>query len=230
LDAKLASASWHQAMPPANGDLPMLEFAMVNGVSDANLVKEAFSEYFDIAQQILDMLHEMSTGEMRDMFPQEIPAIQLAKPESRDVNEGTVYFYTLPAEVGLDHQVAPNGGLSDQVMVTSLFPKTTARLLADTPLQGQGPLANYDRPLASAGQLEFAKLLEVIEPWVDYGFQLYMMIGVAQQPGAGPMGNIPQQIHDAFDVLKCFRGVSSVTYLEGNAMVTHAQWRFEDLE
>ena len=43
------------------------------------------------------------------------------------------------------------------------------------------------------------------------------------------MGGIPQQVHDVLDVLKCFRGVSSVTYLEGNAMVTHRQCRFQDL-
>ena len=74
LDAKSTSESWHVAMPPAESALPMLEIGMVNGVSDAGLVKEAFGEYFKIAQQIWDKLHELSVGELKDLFPQEIPA------------------------------------------------------------------------------------------------------------------------------------------------------------
>ncbi len=228
LDAKSTSESWHNAMPPAEGELPMLEFGMVNGVSDAALVKEGFAAYFDIFQQMLDKLHELSTGDMKDIFPQEIPAIQLAQPQAKEVGDATVYYYALPAESGLDAQLAPNAGLSSSVMVSSLLPRFTARLLADTPLQGQGPLANTDRPLASAGQLDFARLLQALEPWIDYGLQLGL--GMAEdQPGDGPLGGIPQQVHDVLDVLQCFRGVSSVTYLEGNAMVTHTQCRFQDL-
>ena len=174
LDAKSTSESWHNAMPPAESELPMLELAMVNGVSDAALVKEGFAAYFDILQQLLDKLHELSTGDMKDMFPQEIPAIQLAKPQTKVVGDATVYYYALPAESGLDAQLAPNAGLSNSVMVSSLLPRFTARLLADTPLQGQGPLASTDRPLASAGHLEFARLLEALEPWIDYGLQLGM--------------------------------------------------------
>ena len=230
LDAKSTSRSWHNALPPADDPLPMLELAMVNGVSDANLVKEAFGDYFNIVQQILDKLHELSTGEMRDVFPNEVPEIPLAKPLTKDVGAGTVYFYALPQETGLDDQIAPNGGLSDEVMVTSLLPQFTARLLANTPLQGQGPLANYNRPLAAAGKFEFARLLGAIEPWMDYGIELSGAFDASMQQDGNPMGNIPQQIHDALDVLKCFRGVSSVTYQEGGAMVTHAEWRFEDLQ
>ena len=57
-------------------------------------------------------------------------------------------------------------------MVTSLLPQFTARLLAETSLKGQGPLANYDRPLAAAAHLDFARLIEALEPWIDYGMTL----------------------------------------------------------
>ncbi|MHB8957566.1 MAG: hypothetical protein ACYC4U_31780 [Pirellulaceae bacterium] len=232
LDAKSTSVSWHIQMPPAEGELPMLELAMVNSVSDAGLVREAFASYFDILQQLLDKLHELSTGDMKDLFPQEVPAIELVKPQAntKAVENATVYYYVLPAESGLDAQLAPNAGLSESVMVSSLLPRFTARLLADTPLQGEGPLANYNRPLAAAGHLDMARLLEALEPWVDYGLQGGLgMSEDDEQPEGGPMGNIPQQVHDVFDVLKCFRGLSSVIYLEGNAMVTHTQRRYQDL-
>lgn len=229
LDAKLKSKAWHVMMPPPQEELPMLEMGVVMGVSDADKVKQGFSEYFEIAQEALDKLHELSTGDLRDVFPNPVPPIKLAKPATEDVEGGTVYYYALPAESGLDRNIAPNAGLSDTILASSLLPRFTARMLADTPLEGQGPLANVDRPLAAAFQLNFAELLTAIRPWVDYGLTLSMSVSTTQ-PGMDPMGNIPQQVHDVMEVLSCFRGVSGVTYQEGNAMVTHAQWRFEDLQ
>jgi hypothetical protein len=228
LDAKSTSDSWILLMPPSEDELPMLEVALVMGVSDARLVKEAFAEYFRITQQILDKLHELSTGDLSGSLP-EIPAVELARPQSRETNGGAVYYYAIPAEAGLDPQIAPNAGLSDQIMAMSLLPRYTARLLADSPLQGPGPLTNLQRPLASAGHLDFTRLVEAIEPWIDYGLQLSMDMGAEMDPAGGMFGNIPQQIHDVLDVIKCFRGVSSVTYQEENGIVTHALWRFEDL-
>ena len=107
---------------------------------------------------------------------------------------------------------------------SSLLPRFTARLMADTPLQGSGPLVDTQRPLAAAFHIDFADLLTALKPWVDYGMDLS---GGMEQ---SPMGNIKQQVHDVMDVLQCFRGVSAVTYAEGDAMVTHAQWRFQDLD
>ncbi len=228
LDAKSKSDSWHVAMPPAQGELPMFELGIVLGVSDVNLAKEGFAEYFDIVQEVLDKLHEASNGDMRDMFPNPIPPIKLAKPASKEVSGGTVYYYALPESSGLDKQLAPGGGLSDKVMVLSLLPRFTARLLSDTPLEATGPLANTDRPLAAAFQLNFASLLDAIAPWIDYGLAISMAVNFETQPN--PMGNIPQQVHDVVEVLKCFRTVSGVTYQEGKAIVTHSQWRFEDLQ
>jgi hypothetical protein len=166
---------------------------------------------------------------LKDAFPNEIPAIQLVPPQSKDVEDGSVYYYALPAESGLDAQLAPNAGLSNQFMVVSLLPQFTARLLAGTPLQGEGPLAQSDRPLATAGHLDFARLVDAIEPWIDYGLQVSMGFDPDGAAG-GPMGDVPQQVHDALQVIRCFRGLSRATYLESNSTVTHAQVRFADLE
>ncbi len=228
LDAKATSKQWHVAIPEADQPLPMLELAFVQGVSDAGQLKEAFSEYFSIFQELLDTLHKASTGELQQYFPDEIPEIKLAKPQTHAAGNGTVYYYALPEESGLDVQIAPNAGLSDDTLVLSLLPKFTKRLLEPTPLQGSGPLANVDRPLGAAMYLNFAGLIEAIEPWIDFGVQMSMGANVANQPGA--MGGIAQQIGDVLSVLKCFRGVSAVTYTEGNATVTHAEWKFEDLK
>ncbi len=228
LDAKSTSEQWHVGMPPSETALPMLEIGMVNGVSDAELAKEAFSEYFTLVQQLLDKLHQLSTGELQDLFPSEIPAIQLAKPETKKIGDFTVYYYPLPAESGLDVQVAPNAGLSKSFMASSLMPRFTARLLADTSLHGTGPLADCNRPLGGAGNLEFARLVEAIEPWITYAVELQE--GSSDEGMGGPVGMIAEQVFSVLDVLKCFRGASLVIYQEGNATVTHSLCRFVDLE
>ena len=235
LDAKSKSTSWIRQMPPAEEELPMLELGLVMGVSDAGLIKGAFGDYFDIVQEALDKLHEASTGELSDTFPSPVPPIKLAKPSTKDVEGGTVYYYALPEQTGLDKQVAPNAGLSEKVMAASLLPRFTARLLSDMPLQATGPLANTDRPLGAAFQFNFAGLLDAVSPWIDYVMAVMgMPVNAQAQPGMGmagnPMANIGPQIDDVMEVLKCFRGVSGVTYKQGDAMVTHAEWRFEDLE
>jgi hypothetical protein len=226
LDAKSTSDSWHLAMPPAaDGELPIFELALVYGVSDAGLVREACGDYFEILQQSLDILHEASTGDLQDMFPDAIPKIELARPRDRNVSNGTIYYYVFPAESGLDEQIAMNAGLSEDTMVLSLLPRYTQRLLSNEALESPGPLANVDRPLAAAGQLDFAGLIGALEPWVDYGIQLAMDLGGAAQAGAAQV----DQARDVLEVLKCFRGIYSVTYQEGDRMVTHLEWRFEDL-
>jgi hypothetical protein len=230
LDAKSRSASWHMALPESDPPLPMLEFGMVFSVSDASLAREAFGEYFSITQEALDKLHEASTGELKDMFEEEVPKITLTKPQTHEAGGGTIYFYALPEASGVDKQLAPNGGLSDSVMAVSLLPRFTERLMTNTPVQGEGPLANTNRPLAAAAHLNFAGLIEAIEPWINFGIGMSMGgFPTATQPG-GQMQGWSQQVMDVLEVIKCFRAMSSVTYEEGGAMVTHAEWHFQDLE
>ena len=225
LDAKLTSYAWHADLPPSDEPLPMLELGVLLGVSDAEQAKAGFSAYFDIAQRVLNKLHELSTGELKDLFNEEFPEIELTSPKSQSFDGATVYYYALPAEARLDARLAPNAGLSKDTLALTYLPKFTARLLKDTPLKGQGPLANVDRPLAAAGQLDFARFIDALTPWIDYGMKLNGADGED-----GPLGNMSQQVHDVLDVFKCFRGFSSVTYLEGNALTTHSLWRFEDLQ
>ncbi len=229
LDAKSTSIAWHQMMPPSDNPLPMFEFGIVAGVSDAEALKSAFSDYFDILQETLDTLHEASTGDLKDFFPDEIPPIKLARPQTREVGAGTIYYYSLPAETGLDAQIAPNGGLSDDFVGLSLMPRFTRRLLEDNALQGTGPLADVNRPLAAATYLNFAGILEAIDPWITYGMQLSGQFNTSTQPG-GPVGGIAEQVQDVLEVLKCFRSISVVAYAEDGAIVTHSHCIIQDVQ
>jgi hypothetical protein len=152
--------------------------------------------------------------------PTDIPDLQLPPPESRDFPGGTIYYYRLPQQAGLDKQIAPNAGLSDKTLVLSLVPKMTVRLIADTPLQAEGPLADTQKPLAAAFHCNFAGILDTIEPWIDYALTV---------SGADVGADVTEQIKTGFEIGKCFRGVSSVTYQEGDAWVSHYEAHFQDL-
>jgi len=264
-DAKLKSKQWHKSMPPSEKPLPMLEVALVSGISDPDLVKRAASEYFHVVQAVLDGLHEA--------MPEQIPEIKLPKPDSREFPAGTVYYYKVARNLGLDFWLAPNAGLSDQFLVLSMLPKVTLRLLQPQPLQLDGPLTNVDRPLAAASHFDFAGTLNALQPWVEYGLQVAAQFSAAaaeEAAAAEPalevevaddfddadgtefedveiegggiedliepkailenLAQAKEYVQFGFDILRCFQSVSSVTYEEEGALVTHSEWRFQDLK
>jgi hypothetical protein len=212
LDTKTTSNQLHENLPPSSEALPIPEIGLVYSVSDPEMLKGAASEYFTIAQQIIDTLHEAD--------PNKIPPLKLPPPESRDFPGGTIFYYRLPRELGLDKQISPNAGLSQDTLVLTPIPKMTVRLLANTPLKGVGPVADRNNPLSAAFQFNFAGLLDAITPWVDYG--------VGLSDGAIDQGTL-SQIETGIEILKCFRGASGVTYQEDDAWVSHYESFWRDL-
>jgi hypothetical protein len=51
-----------------------------------------------------------------------------------------------------------------------------------------------------------------------------------ETPDEEKLREISDQVQTALDVLKCLRGFSSITYQEGEAMVTHYEWHVRDLK
>lgn len=235
LEAKTTSAKWHEAMPPADKPLPLFELAVVTGVSDAALLQKAFGEYYAVAQEALDKLHKA--------LPDEVPEIKLVPPKTKKVGAASMFYYDLPEHLGLDKQIAPNAGLAKNVGVLSYSPAQTERLLTKTPTPTTGPLARRNQPLVSAMSFNFAALIDALSPWIDYGFDMAGGLQIADegaddlgeaglvlQADAGTMKFIKEQVAVVLDVLKCFRGGTSATYLEGKALVTQFEWQFQDLK
>ncbi len=218
-------------MPESSQALPMFELGIVYGVSDAKLVRRGFSEYFDVTQAFLDKLHEN--------FPDEILEIKLPKPDTATDNGVSVFQYPLPAEAGLDKQIVPTLGLSDQVALFSTSGSQARRLLSRSKFTPPpGPLSNVDRPLAGAGYFDFSGFLDKVSPWVDYivtqvaASQAISTEETALQDDveqAPQLKAILDQFHTGFEIAKCFRGISSVTYIEDGVTVTHSESVFKDL-
>jgi len=220
-DASIADVEWCEFMSPADGELQMPNLALVYAVSDAAKLKAAASEYFDVAQEAIDAAHEAA--------PDEVAAFEVPQPLVSKSSVGTTYSYELPAEWGANERVAPNAALSDSVLVLSAFPELGEKLLAGSKPQVDGPAAEFDRPLMSAGHLKFAKFIDVLRPWMDYGIKVAME---NDEEGTAVMmvGMVKPQVEQFLDVLQVFDSLTGVTYREDDAWVSHSEMRIIDLE
>lgn len=217
VDADTKSRQWHQALPAAENDLPILELTTLLGVSDAEGVRKAAAQYFSILQQMLDRLHAAR--------PDDIPAVKMAEPQTREFEGTTVYYYPLPETFGVDRQIAPCMGLSRDFVAFSLVPRHLQRVFQATPLNVEGPIGDLSRPLAAVAYFNMSKLVDAIQPWVAYGFQV-----AGEQEQNQTLVMVQPQVDAVLNVLKSFREVTSVTYPQADAWITHYEMHLVDLE
>jgi hypothetical protein len=220
LDARIRSNHWAANFRTPQA-MPMLEPAIVCSVDNAAAVRSGFNEYRLIINDAI--------AKIRDINPQ-IPEFEIPPPETRQLKNGTLYYYPLPAQVEaqlhLDRQLLPNASLSDQVLALTVSPSQSERLLSPIPLKvTRGPLANAEqRPLAVAVYFNWPAFVDAAAPWMDYAVHT---VGpqIASQNGmkmdAKKMESIVSQVHTVLEVLKVFRDVQSVSYFENKVLVTH---------
>ena len=215
LDAQATATQWCNFMQTADQPLPLPQLALVYGVSNSQLLKEGAAEYMDVLQTAM--------GKMAELMPGRVPPVEIPRPTPQDVPSGTVYRYAMPAVAGVDPRIAPNAGVSADTLAVCLLPETTQRLLASHRLEGPGPLANLDRPLASAWHFNLRQLVQAARPWVDYAVK----VGSERE---SVDDEIVSQVRSVLDLLACFRDASGVSYFEDGALVSHSQMRLSDLE
>jgi hypothetical protein len=231
LDADIASRQWHRDMPAFEKPLPMAEIALVFGVSDAERLKRAFQEYKAVAQEVVDTIRQIN--------PEAIPAgYRVPDPQSRESSDGQVYWYAIPAEAGLDPQVQPAAGLSKTVAVISTSAKQAERVLATSRLQAHSDVIAARKTAGSAVHFDFAGLIDAVEPWTEAALLHFFSQrgpGIDTEESLKKAASLPQfkeiaeQIRTGASILKCYRGTTSVTYLDGGATVTHGESVFEDV-
>ena len=73
----------------------MLEPAIVVGVSDAAKLKQAFAEYYAVADDFVEVLKGIEKSEIPKDF-------KIPRPRVYHLRQGTAYGYPLPAEWGVD--------------------------------------------------------------------------------------------------------------------------------
>jgi hypothetical protein len=224
-DADAASNQWHEEMPPSFRPLPMLEFGVVFGVSDAEKLVDAMSDYRAIINDAI--------AAIRERHPDDVPDdVELPAPDVREISAGKLYHWPLPAEVGLDDQIAPCGAVSDEVAVFATTPALAERLLETHAIEGADELlGDASEPRGAVAGVAFADLIAAIEPWIEYGIREDAG-GASDDPGTSPphVQELLGQVRIGFQILQCFRGAWSETRHEDGVWVTHSVSHFEDLE
>lgn len=222
IDTKLTSEQFAKSLPGTDEPMPMFEPALLIGVSDAKLLRQACAEYRDILDSLLDGVRKIDP----DAIPEECVVPNPAVTESE---VGTIFSYALPEEWGVDEKIAPNFGLSETVAVLSISQDHTRRLLASTPLKAGGVLEDSERPLAMASVVDCAGLIDAITPWVNMAVKKASENSADDGGGFNPMAGLGMQVQTVLEVLKVFRTVTSEVYFEDDSLVTHSLMELRDV-
>jgi len=231
LDSKSRTERLHEELPASDVPLPLLEPAIVLGVSDPAVFKEGINDLFDLADELLATYREFAPGTVPDDY-------RIPDPESRKTDAGTIWSFRLSSS-GLDDQVRPSIALGEEAAVLTLVPKQAERLLVKTPLETASKLAKFGQPLATGAALDHVGLLAAIEPWVTYGVRYAACL--RRDGEVDPGTKLDADAEDAtsrdalaqvkvvFKVLGCLRAAAAETTVEGEARVTRWRNLIEDL-
>jgi hypothetical protein len=217
IDAKLTSRRFVRGMPVSQKPMPMLEPAILVGVSDSAKVQKAFTEYYAVADDFVEVLKELPG-------PGIPPDFKIQRPTQYTFGPGVAYAYLLPIDWGVDTKVQPNAGLSDKIAVLSLSQKHTVRLMEEKEPMIAGIKLSTDRPLSAAAGLDFATLVDSLNPWVEFALQ---MNSTQMSPDMVDAARTHAKV--VMEVLKAYRGTVSETYLDDKVTVTHSQSIFQDV-
>lgn len=218
VDAKLTSDHFAKPLPATEKPMPMVNPALVLGVSDAKLLVKAMGQYREIANGLIDAARQIEGNDIP-------PGFAIPEPKVSETSSGKIYSFALPAELGADPQIVPNFGLSDKVAIVAITRDHTERLLKSTPPTLGGLLAKTDRPLGVAVWFRWADLLDAAKPWVDFGIEQ----ATANIDDEEQKTSITEQVHTAVDVLKVLRNVTSESYLEDGSLVIHTFAELHDV-
>jgi hypothetical protein len=229
LDARLKSQQFLREMPKLDKAMPMIEPALVLGVSNAEQLKEALAEYREIWNAGVEVVQEFAPPSEKEA----IARFKLPKPESAKSASGAVYCYPPPADWGLDKQFALCLGLSDRMAAFTISNQHAERLLKATPLAVGGVLSDTSRPLAMAVSFDWAGLVDAATPWIELGVtelvktepEVSKFLG-SSEPGKP---SVMEQVRTVLDVLKTMRSITMESHLEDGVLVSHSLVEIRDI-
>lgn len=221
IDAQWKSKKWFPDLDQGGQELPMLEFGLVWGVSDADKLLEAFKGYRKLVNDVLDVVRTFGAPIPPDGWP---------APETKKAGAATLYHWPLPP-MGQDESIMPNLGISKNLLTFAFSAQHAERLHNSASGGSEFQQLAGGKPILMAASFDFAALLKAVRPWVE---KLGMPALLSTVPDDGPEGlrraDIPAQVKTIFDVMGCLKGFRQATYRDGNATVTHHIAIMEDLK
>ncbi|HUS39389.1 MAG TPA: hypothetical protein VMX74_08065 [Pirellulales bacterium] len=236
IDTESETTQWTSRLPATTEPIALPSPALVIGLKDADLFKKALGEYRLVVNDLIKKLHEIN--------PQQIPDVQLPPAKLRHLKSGAeIFYYPLPAELGVYDRVAPNAAITETMAAFTLLPRHTQKIVKDQALEVDGgPLANTDRPLARIVYFDWANMVDTMTPWINEGVRAWarnmedavgnfeLEEGFNAQVDGNMAKPVIEHVRKGMELLKAFRGYTSVTYIEDGVLVTHGESRFQDVD
>lgn len=228
IDLNSARTSWHPAMPAANHPLPIPALAVIAQIRDATQIKEAGAEYLDAAADVLNMVKNLSDGEVP-------PELEIPVPQHKQLPDGEMFYFPLPAEVGLDPAIAPHAVLNEQWLVLGYLEDFSTQLLPASTAEFFGP-AGEEQPAMAITYLDTRQLFKAIRAWRDYGFDQWLATGEPLELREGSATDLhltEQEIRDsieaALNFLGCWQGYSGRSFQQDGVQTHHFLFKFQDV-
>ncbi len=231
LDSKARTKRPQAELPASSEPLPLPEPAIVLSLDDPKLFREGLSDLFELGDEL--------TKAMAGMNPGEVPAgYRIPEPEKAKIEGGTVWSWPL-GDSQLDEQIRPTIGVGEKAAVFSLVAKQADRMLVESRLETGAQLTKFDEPLAGAAAVDFAGLVDVLQPWVVY----LTRYGCVQERDGSVDPDVEltaadenEQAKEALEharvvleALKSLRAAVAETSFRDDALVTHWQNVIRDM-
>ena len=221
VDAKLMSKQIHAAVPASDEPRPMVEPAIVIGISDADSFREAVTQYWELLGD--------AAGTMSEELPDK-PELKLPEPSVQQTDVGDIYSIALPKEAGLDEQIGLFLGVNESVAVFATNEAQTKRLLEKTKLGVGGILADADRDRAKAVAFNWPDTLKAAMPWIEFGMKKAASKYADPDDIEAQYQMLEPQLGTLVEVLSVVRSITSETYLKDGVMVTHVLTEIRDVK
>jgi hypothetical protein len=228
IDFAEADRQWHESLPLSSRKLPIPSLALVLEVNDRAKIEAAGRDLLALANDVLDWARTLPDADIPKDF-------RFLPPEVKSGDQSDVYFYRIPEQAGLHASIVPHARLSDAWLVFAYLENRSDAIIHDQSFDPIVPI-DFSRNASTGIYLNANEIIDAANAWALYAVEQ----GDAQY-GPGFFGPAEDEtllfrkseLLDSWDSLiafaKCFRGVSSLSYTESGATITHFQLRFTDL-
>ena len=221
--------SWHEQMPRSSKALPGPAIGVIVQHNDRSKILKTGAAYYEAVAEILEVVREIPDSQISDEF-------DLYAPDHESADDGDYYMYRLPPQAGLDDDVAFHAYVSDKHLVLGHSLQQTKRLLSGGKAKLDG-VADPSKPAMSVFYYNNNRMMDVVDAWAGYAIEQVKENGGQLDLDFDAENDMlefsEQQLLETWDrvmdVAKCFKGISSRSYAEDGAQVTHYQWRFNDV-
>lgn len=228
IDFVEADRRWHASLPLSSRKLPVPSLALVLEVADREKIKEAGRELLALGNDVLDWASTLPDANIPKDF-------KFLPPEVKSGDQSDVFFYRIPEQVGLHASIVPHARLSDTWLVFAYLENRSNAIVQEQSFDPIVPI-DFSRNAYTGIYLNANEIIDAVNAWVLYAVeQRDAQFGPDYfGPAEDETLNFSRvELLDSWDSLiefaKCFRGASSLSYIESGATITHFQLRFADL-